>query len=127
MKLRVLFDKDAYLSHDVANLTVELDNSENKRDVTDIRIFLTQITDLKTHSGQKHSNSETLQTIRLNGVKAGEKKEGQQAYQTKLKIAPKDNFQATSNGELIKNYFRISITTNVDATNCCGSNDCSGH
>lgn len=120
--LTCTFQKDTFAIGETANILIGVDNSKGKVEVKKIRCKLIQIININTSSGY-HSKtiSRVCTELDLPGLLPGMVKMGDNAIPVMLPIRTNSENEATSNGTLVRNTFKLEIDTILDACFCCQS------
>ena len=115
------FDKDKFVVGENSALTIAVDNSNCSSDVNHLKCQLIQIIRLQTSDNMHHDTvRKVLTELMLTGVQRGEKKIGVDAIPIMLPIRTESDNEASSNGNLIRNEFKVSILADMDACICNG-------
>jgi len=119
--LTCYFDKDKFVVGENSALTIAVDNSNCSSDVNHLKCQLIQIIRLQTSDNVHHDTvRKVLTELMLTGVQRGEKKIGVDAIPIMLPIRTESDNEASSNGNLIRNEFKVSILADMDACICNG-------
>jgi len=113
------FDKDKFIVGDTSSLSIAVDNSQCKSDVKSFRCELVQETRLQTTNNAQHDLVRRMVTsVALPGLPAGARKAGLEALRVLLPIHTPSNLEASSNGNLIRNEFKVIITAEMASCLC---------
>ena len=118
MKLNCDFSGDTYRVNDPANLTVGVDATKLKTDIKSIQCSLVQLITLKAKN-ETQTKKFDVTSISLPGLKTGEKKMGQNSLPVTLLIQTRSQKEASSNGILIQNDFKLQIKPEIENCLCC--------
>jgi hypothetical protein len=120
-ELNCYFDKDKFVVGENSALTIAVDNSNCQSDVRNIKCQLVQITRFQTRDNLYHDTVRKILTeLLLTGVQKGEKKFGVDAIPIMLPIRTESEYEASSNGNLIRNEFKVTISADMDSCICNG-------
>lgn len=118
--MRCQFDKDRFIVGDNASMNIEVDATQCKTDISHIHVQLLQVIDIKTSSGSHREHvTNTITSVNLPGIKAGQKRVGLDSIPVVLNIRPQNDEQATTNGSMVQNNYRLQIDAQMDACLCC--------
>lgn len=119
-KIMCHFEKDKFFVGENANMSLEIDNSRCKSDVSQIKCQLIQNTKYQTNGKPNLKfKSQVLSETMISGIKSGEMRVGQNAFPIILNVKTQSESQASSNHNLIQNSFSLSISTKMNDCLCC--------
>lgn len=117
------FDKDKFIVGDQARLIVAVDNSSCESAVDHITCQLVQTTRIQTKDNRFNTSiNKVVSEVKLAGLKEGTKRVGADATLLALPIKTDTEFEASCEGNLIKNEFRILISVEMADCLCMGEN-----
>lgn len=122
-KITTYFEKNDYVPGEVSYMITEVDNSKGKADILEIRGIFKQTMRL-TARGYTELIRLDHQTVRLNGIKAGETLLGEKASRLQVPLRTNSGglIQPTCRGRLVSNEYMLTSKLKVDACLCCDHN-----
>lgn len=119
-RIHVHLDKDKFVSGDTCSMTIEVDNTDAKRNAKNLKCQLYQVTTLKnTKCSKTDYVNHLLSDETLAGIPKGESRKGPDAFKVQLPIKTNNELQASCHGKLVTNQFVLVFTTELDACLCC--------
>ena len=123
-KIKCFFEKNTYCPKETANMMCEVDNSNCNLNVRAVNMSLLMNIRLRAANGVEKNISETVNSFNLGGISAHET-----ALGDKTKIAGilltnqvrNRGLQPSTNGNLVKCEYYLSIKTVLDGVTCCAS------
>ena len=117
VSIKARFDRGDYQSGDVANVLVEVDNSQCKVDLIRIEACLNRYFTYKTRSFV-YSDLHVVKEFYVEGVKEGQKCVGNEA---KVFAMPLGSNNPSCHGMLIQNIYSLSIKGKLGGTLFCSN------
>ncbi len=112
------FSGDSFSVGDKVGVNIGIDASKLKTNVKSTKCILNQIITLQAQDFTKNLIF-PITTMSLQGVNQGEKKIKENSIPVIIGVDTRSDQQASSNGVLVRNEFKLRIQTNLEACFCC--------
>lgn len=122
-KIVTYFEKNDYVPGEIAYMVTEVDNSNCKADISEVRGIFSQTMRI-TARGYSETIMLNHQTVTLKGIKAKECILGEKAerLQVPLRTNSGSMVQPTCRGRLVVNEYMLCNKLKIDAVMCCDKN-----